>query len=92
MAGILNPDEEVAKKQFEKLENMWKFLVILEDESINDPLAAEFRLKLVWPLWRWLIEIMTVLMEHAFKSVLPSFPFEKYKEYKTRMSRSHPDR
>ena len=54
---------------------MWESFKTLEAEAINDPDAKEFRLRLVFPLWRWVIHLFVALSEYNFEKVRPGCSF-----------------
>ena len=76
-AALLNTHDAPLRHRLNVLKAWWLCLQTLEEESQTNVRARRFRLRLVFPLWRWVMWVFVVLSEFNFEEVLgcsrPSF-------------------
>ena len=68
-ARLLFTGDEL-QSHLDELREWWRFYQKLEHEALVNRDAEKFRMKLVWPLWRWVHQIFVVLAEYGFEMVL----------------------
>jgi hypothetical protein len=68
-AALIHHDPTVVQATLDVLKDWFGKLIRLDQESLVDPDAKDFKTKLVWPLWDWVWELLVELSEYNFEKV-----------------------
>ena len=66
---MIHHDPTVVQATLDVLKDWFGKLIRLDQESLVDPDAKDFKTKLVWPLWDWVWELLVELSEYNFEKV-----------------------